>query len=114
MNAGIGQVDIPLKKFKSGKVRDVYETDGRLLIVSSDRISAFDFVLPSLIPDKGRVLNQISAFWFQYTRDFIPNHIICDEPENLEEFKPFSSQISGRSVLTKKLKSLPIEAIIRA
>ncbi len=114
MNAGIGQVDIPLKKFKSGKVRDVYETDGRLLIVSSDRISAFDFVLPSLIPDKGKVLNQISTFWFQFTRDFIPNHIICDEPENLEEFKTFNSQISGRSVLTKKLKSLPIEAIIRA
>ena len=114
MNNGIGQVDIPLKKFKSGKVREVYETDGRLLIVSSDRISAFDFVLPSLIPDKGKVLNQISSFWFQYTRDFIPNHIICDEPENLDEFKSYASQIAGRSVLTKKLEQVPVEAIVRA
>jgi phosphoribosylaminoimidazole-succinocarboxamide synthase len=114
MNNGVGQIEIPLKKFKSGKVREVYETDGRLLIISSDRISAFDFVLPSLIPDKGKVLNQISSFWFQYTRDFIANHIICDEPENLDEFKTFAPQIAGRSILTKKLEQVPIEAIVRA
>lgn len=114
MKNGIGKIEIPLKQFKRGKVREVYETDGRLLIISSDRISAFDFVLPSLIPDKGRVLNQISSFWFQYTRDFIPNHIICDEPEKLDEFKEFSSEIAGRSILTKKLEQVPIEAIVRA
>ena len=83
----LGTFDLPLKLFRRGKVRDVFETDNRLLIISSDRISAYDYVLPSLIPDKGQVLNQISAFWFRYTKDFIPNHIICDEPEKLEEFK---------------------------
>jgi phosphoribosylaminoimidazole-succinocarboxamide synthase len=83
------------------------------LIVSTDRISAFDYVLPSIIPDKGKVLNQIAAFWFRYTREMIPNHIICDEPEKLDEFKAFSRIIEKRSVLTKKLETFPIEAIVR-
>ncbi|MCK4835581.1 MAG: phosphoribosylaminoimidazolesuccinocarboxamide synthase [Candidatus Aminicenantes bacterium] len=114
MNTGKHHIEIPLNLFKRGKVRDVFETDGCLLIVSSDRISAFDYVLPSIIPDKGKVLNQISVFWFRYTQDYIPNHIICDEPEKLEEFKQYKQQIAGRSVLTKKLKPFPIEAIVRA
>ncbi len=109
----IGSIDLPLKEFKKGKVRDVFEVDGRLLIVSTDRISAFDYVLPSLIPGKGIVLNRLSAFWFRYTKDFISNHVICDEPEELDEFKEFSSLIKGRSVLTKKVEVFPIEAIVR-
>jgi len=110
---GTGNVDLPLNLFKRGKVRDVFEKDNQLLIVSTDRISAFDYVLPSLIPDKGKVLNQIAAFWFRYTREMIPNHIICDEPEKLDEFKEFSSIIEKRAVLTKKLEPFPIEAIVR-
>ncbi len=110
---GIGSVDLPLKLFKKGKVRDVFETDGRLLIVSTDRISAFDYVLPTIIPGKGVVLNRIAAYWFNYTKDFIPNHIICDEPETLDEFKDFADLIKGRSVLTKKVEIFPIEAIVR-
>lgn len=107
-------IEIPLNLFKRGKVRDVYETKGNLLIVSSDRISAFDYVLPSVIPDKGKVLNQISAFWFRHTREFIPNHIVCDEPENLDEFSKFKELIEKRSVLAKKVKTFPVEAIVRA
>ncbi len=110
---GTGNIDLPLKLFKRGKVRDVFEKDDQLLIVSTDRISAFDYVLPSLIPDKGKVLNQIAAFWFKYTREMIPNHIICDEPEKLDEFKEFSRIIKKRAVLTKKLETFPIEAIVR-
>lgn len=110
---GIGSIELPLKLFKKGKVRDVFEVDERLLIVSTDRISAFDYVLPSLIPGKGVVLNRVSAFWFQYTKDFIPNHVICDEPEKLGEFREFSGMIKGRSVLTKKVEVFPIEAIVR-
>ena len=84
----LGKTELPFKLFKRGKVRDVFEVDGRLLIVSSDRISAFDFVLPSLIPGKGRVLNRIAAFWFDKTKDLIPNHVLSAEPEKLPEFKP--------------------------
>ncbi len=68
-----GKTDLPLKIFKRGKVRDVYSVDDKLLIISTDRISAFDFVLPSLIPDKGKVLNQLSAFWFNQTKDLFKN-----------------------------------------
>ncbi|MCP5105728.1 MAG: phosphoribosylaminoimidazolesuccinocarboxamide synthase, partial [bacterium] len=110
---GKGSIDLPLKLFKKGKVRDVFEVDDQLLIVSSDRISAFDYVLPSLIPDKGKVLNRIAAYWFDYTRDLIPNHIICSEPEKLDQFKPFTPMIEKRSILTRKLECYPIEAIVR-
>lgn len=112
--AGIGEINLPLKLYKRGKVRDVFEVDtDQLLIVSSDRISAFDYVLPSLIPDKGKVLNQISVFWFKLTEDFIDNHIVCDTPEDLDQFKEFADRIEKRSILTKKLESLPVEAIVR-
>jgi phosphoribosylaminoimidazole-succinocarboxamide synthase len=110
---GISRFDLPLTFFKKGKVREVYQIDNRLLILSTDRISAFDYVLPSLIPDKGKVLNRISVFWFDYTRDFIPNHIISDEPEKMAEFKAFSSLIEKRAVLARKLEAFPIEAIVR-
>lgn len=110
---GINEVNLPFKLFKKGKVRDVYEIDNNLLIVSTDRISAFDFVLPSVIPDKGKVLNQISVFWFDKTSEKFPNHIISSSPENLDQFKEISHLIEGRSILGKKLNPFPIEAIVR-
>ena len=76
-------------------------------------ISAFDFVLPSLIPDKGKVLNQLSAFWFDLTKDLFKNHLKDDKPENIDDFKSFRHKIEGRSVLTQKLDTFPIEAIVR-
>jgi phosphoribosylaminoimidazole-succinocarboxamide synthase len=110
----IENTQLPLKLFKKGKVREVYEAgNNELLIVSSDRISAFDFVLPSIIPDKGKVLNQIAGFWFNLTKDQFPNHMLCETPENLDLFKDFANSIKGRSILTKKLTTFPIEAIVR-
>ena len=109
----LGSIDLPFPLFKRGKVRDVFEVGENLLIVSTDRISAFDYILPSLIPDKGRVLNRISTFFFRHTAASIANHVICAEPEMLDEFKPFTETIGGRSVLAKKLRVFPLEAIIR-
>lgn len=102
-----------IKKLSSGKVREIYEIDGdKLLLVVSDRISAFDYILPSLIPNKGKILNQISAFWFDFVKDIVPNHIIStnlkDFPEDFQ--KP---EFEGRSMLVKKLKMLPVECIVR-
>lgn len=113
MKTKIGIIDLPFRLFKRGKVRDVFEVDNQLLIVSTDRISAFDYVLPSLIPDKGKILNQLSAYWFRYTRDFIPNHVVCDEPEELETLKAFAPVIGKRAILARKLATFPIEAIVR-
>ena len=102
-----------MKKISSGKVREIYEVDNeKLLLVVSDRISAFDSILPSLIPNKGKILNQISEFWFDYTKDIIPNHVISiDEKDFPEEFQ--TPVFEGRSMLVKKLKMLPIECIVR-
>jgi phosphoribosylaminoimidazole-succinocarboxamide synthase len=113
MMEGLGNIDLPIKLFKRGKVRDVFEKDNRLLIVSTDRISAYDYVLPSLIPGKGKVLNRLAASWFRYTKNLIPNHIVCDEPERLEEFKAFAPMIEKRAILARKVETYPIEAIVR-
>jgi len=107
------RAELPFKLFKRGKVRDVFEADGRLLIVSSDRISAFDYVLPSLIPGKGQVLNRIAAFWFDRTRELIPNHVLSPEPEKLPEFKAYARVLEKRSLLARKLEAYPVEAIVR-
>ena len=109
----LNKAELPFKLFKSGKVRDVFEVDGRLLIVSSDRISAFDYVLPSLIPGKGQVLNLIAAFWFERTKDLIPNHVLSAEPEALDEFRAHFDVLEKRALLARKLTALPLEAIIR-
>ncbi len=102
-----------MKKISSGKVREIYEVDeDKLLMVVSDRISAFDYILPSLVPEKGRVLNQISEFWFNYIKDVIPNHIISTDIKDFpNEFQ--TEEFEGRSMLVKKLKMLPIECIVR-
>jgi len=106
-------LDLPLKLFRRGKVRDVYEVDGQLLIVSSDRISAFDYVLPSTIPGKGVVLNQLSLFWFERLGKEIVHHLVDPRPEDRPEFSSFAKAIAGRSMLVKKVKPLPVEAIVR-
>ncbi len=102
-----------MKKISSGKVREIYEVDDKsLMIVVSDRISAFDVILPSMVPDKGKVLNQISAFWFDYTKDFVKNHVISTQLSDFpSEFQ--TSNFENRSMLVKKLKMLPIECIVR-
>lgn len=102
-----------IKKLSSGKVREIYEIDGdKLLLVVSDRISAFDYILPSPIPNKGKILNQISEFWFDFVKDIIPNHIISTNSKDFpEEFQ--KPEFEGRSMLVKKLKVLPVECIVR-
>lgn len=102
-----------MKKISSGKVREIYEVDeDKLLLVVSDRISAFDYILPSLVPNKGKILNQISEFWFNYIKDIIPNHVIST---NIKDFpKEFQTEeFEGRSMLVKKLKMIPVECIVR-
>src|SRR5262245_23429348 len=97
-----------------GKVRDIYEVEGKLLIVSTDRISAFDYVLPHGIPDKGKVLNQLSLFWFEKTRDIVPNHVLTanlhDYPAALHEHREV---LSGRSVLARRATMFPAECVVR-
>jgi len=97
-----------------GKVRDVYEVDGRLLIVATDRISAFDYILPTGIPDKGRVLTQLSIFWFNFLRDVTPTHFltarVSDYPEPLRQYR---DQLEGRSMLVKKAQMVEIECVAR-
>jgi len=110
----VTQTDLPLKIFKKGKVRDVYELNDKLLLIATDRISAFDFVLHEPIPNKGICLTQISKFWFDFFKNSIPNHIISTEfsdlPSNLGEFREI---LDGRSMLIKKVKTFPIESIVR-
>lgn len=102
-----------MKKISSGKVREIYEVDNdKLLLVVSDRISAFDYILPAMIPNKGKVLNKISEFWFDYVKDIIPNHIISTDIKDFpEEFQ--TPEFEGRSMLVKKLKMIPVECIVR-
>ena len=95
-----------MEKLISGKVRDVYKINEKeLVIVTTDRISAFDVILPSLIPNKGRVLNQIALFWFDYTKDLVSNHLL--EGELPEEFG--GEEYRGRTIKAKRLKMLPFE-----
>lgn len=102
-----------MKKISSGKVREIYEVDDdKLMLVVSDRISAFDYILPAMIPNKGKVLNQISAFWFDFVKDIIPNHVISTDIKDFpKEFQ--TPEFEGRSMLVKKLKMLPVECIVR-
>ena len=100
--------------FKKGKVRDVYDLGDKLLIVATDRISAFDFVLPSLIPNKGKILTQLSKFWFDFTAYICPNHILTTEfsqfPQPLQKYKDI---LDKRSMLVKKTKVVPVECVVR-
>jgi len=103
-----------IERFSQGKVRDVYRIDGRLLIVATDRISAFDCVLPTGIPDKGRVLTQISVFWVDFLRGVTPTHLLsASVDEYPAELKPFRNQLEGRSMLVKRAEMVPIECVAR-
>lgn len=95
-----------------GKVRDIYDLDDRLLIVATDRLSAFDVVMPTAIPDKGRVLTQLSLFWFQLLKDVISNHVLS-ATEFPVPFDQFKDDLAGRSMVVKKTKPLPIECVAR-
>jgi phosphoribosylaminoimidazole-succinocarboxamide synthase len=113
--------DLPLQVFIRGKVRDTYDVGNLLLIVATDRISAFDVVLPCGIPSKGLVLNQLSAFWFNQTRDLVPNHLIeaVDDVRCLDAYLPaksrfaYPSYLAGRSMVVKKVKRIPVECVVR-
>lgn len=98
----------------SGKVRDIYDCGDTLLMVASDRVSAFDFILPDEIPSKGEVLTRVSAFWFDKFKDIVPNHMVSLQVEDFpEEYAPYADYLAGRAMLVKKAQPLPIECIVR-
>lgn len=97
-----------------GKVRDIYDAGENLLMAATDRISAFDFILPDEIPFKGEVLNRISAFWFDKFADIVPNHLVSIDPADFpEEFAEYRDYLAGRAMLVKKAQTIPIECIVR-
>ncbi len=103
-----------IERHGQGKVRDVYRVDGKLLIVATDRISAFDYILPTGIPDKGRVLTQLSIFWFDFVRDLTPTHFLtADVDEYPAALAPYRDQIEGRSMLVKRAEMIEVECVAR-
>ena len=109
------QTEMPdIKLFARGKVRDVYDLDDRLLIVATDRISAFDYVIPDAIPGKGKILTTMSLFWFDYVKDIVANHFISanvdDYPQELHKYR---DQLEGRSMLVVKAERIDIECVVR-
>ena len=103
-----------LKLYKRGKVRDVYDLGDKLLIISTDRISCFDVVLPTGIPNKGKVLSSLSCFWFDFLKDITPDHLItADVDKYPPELQKYGQQLLGRSMLVKKTKPLLVECVVR-
>ncbi len=103
-----------IQLLKRGKVRDVYDLGDRILMVATDRISAFDVVMPDTIPQKGRILTRISLFWFKIMESICPNHVITSKVEEYPEVcKPYGEILEGRSMLVKKTNPLPIECVVR-
>ena len=115
MEQAIRFTDFPgLPIFRRGKVRDVYDLGDTLLIIATDRISAFDVIMEDPIPGKGKILTELSLLWFELTKHIIPNHVISSNPDEYPEVcKPFREQLMGRSMLVKKTSPLPIECVIR-
>jgi len=115
------ETDLPLPVFIKGKVRDTYDLGSHLLFIATDRMSAFDVVLPNGIPLKGSVLNRLSSFWFRHTKDLIPNHMTeaIDDVHSLDSYLPeeqhfvYPSYLRGRSMVVKKTKRIPIECVVR-
>ena len=102
------------KLFRSGKVRDVYDLNDKLLMVATDRISAFDVIMPNGIPDKGKILTQMSSYWFDQTSDIVENHLVsCDINDFPPELQNSTAIIKNRSMLVKKTKALEVECIVR-
>ncbi len=115
MEKTIGAVDLKgFKLFRRGKVRDVYDLGDQLLLISTDRISCFDVVLPDCIPHKGEVLTRLSKFWFGFTRDIIPNHLITTDMDRFPpQLNPYKELLENRSMLIKKAKLIPFECVVR-
>ncbi len=117
----IRETDLPLPLFIKGKVRDTYDLGNHLLIIATDRISAFDFVLPNAIPSKGFVLNQLSVFWFRQTSEIVPNHLVeaVEDVHCLDTFIAaekrfhYPTYLAGRSMVVKKVKRIPVECVVR-
>jgi phosphoribosylaminoimidazole-succinocarboxamide synthase len=109
------QLELPaVPKLRSGKVREVFDLGDRLLFVATDRISAFDCILPNGIPRKGEVLTRISWFWFDQTAAFQPNHVLSHPDDPLPEpLRPFAAQLAGRSMIVRKTTPLAIECVVR-
>ena len=114
-NDTVLQLDLPgIKKLRSGKVREIFDLGDRLLLVASDRISAFDVIMPNGIPRKGAVLTQISHFWFEKFAALVPNHLLAKANDPLPaNLQPFTAQLAQRSMIVKKAKPLAIECIVR-
>jgi phosphoribosylaminoimidazole-succinocarboxamide synthase len=113
MSAVVSQTDFPGLKLRArGKVRDIYELGDRLLIVATDRLSAFDVVLPTPIPDKGCVLTQLSLFWFEKLAHIVPNHVIS-ATNFAGELEPFAAALEGRAMLVRRTEPAPIECVVR-
>ena len=99
---------------RRGKVRDLYTVDDQLLMVATDRISAYDLVLGSMIPDKGKVLTQLSAFWFARTGDIVSNHVVSTTPEEYPDVcRPHADMLRGRSMLVRRTDPIPVECVAR-
>src|SRR3989338_9656805 len=119
MNALLIKSDLPgLKLFRRGKVRDVYEAGDKLLLVATDRLSAFDHVLPTPIPEKGALLTRISAFWFGKTRNSAPNHLISTDFKEIQKLLPKKvaltpAEYQGRTMLVEKAERLDVECVVR-
>jgi len=115
MEKGLARTDFTgLKLFSRGKVRDTYETDGGLIMVATDRISAFDVIMPNPIPGKGKILTRMSAFWFKEMESIIENHLITTDIRQFPEVcQPYADVLEGRSMLVKKVSPLPVECIVR-
>src|SRR5688572_29031167 len=109
------QVDLPgIPKLRSGKVREIFDLGDRLLFVATDRVSAFDCVMPNGIPRKGEVLTQISHFWFEQTSSFQPNHLLAGPNDPLpRQLEPYAATLTRRSMIVKKAQPLAIECVVR-
>src|SRR5437899_7667688 len=114
-NNTILSLDLPgIKKLRSGKVRELFDLGDRLLMVATDRLSAFDVIMPNGIPRKGEVLTQISHFWFEQFSSLVPNHLLVRASESLPPaLQPYAAQIARRSMIVKKAKPLAVECIVR-
>ena len=115
MDVPLLNLELPgVRKLKSGKVREVFDLGDRLLFVATDRISAFDCIMPNGIPRKGEVLTQISHFWFDFCQSWLPNHRLARPGDPLPEIlKPYAAQLAGRSMIVKKAQPLAIECVVR-
>jgi phosphoribosylaminoimidazole-succinocarboxamide synthase len=115
VNEPLLQIDLPgISKIKSGKVREIFDLGDRLLMVATDRISAFDVIMPNGIPRKGEVLTQISFFWFERFASWMPNHLLAGANDALPKpLQPYANRLQGRCMIVKKAKPLPIECVVR-